>query len=185
MARLFPNIAFTDLYRYNGKHGLQSLLDTAIRKEDFRWILLFRLYQSKHHPFLYRWMLRRSSLKTGIQIGWHTKIGEGLVLVHCGNIAVNNDAIIGKNCTMYHGVTVGMEFRGQRKGNPTIGDNVWIGSNACVVGNITIGDDVLIAPLSFVNFDVPSHSIVIGNPAKIIYRDHATESYITNMVLRP
>ena len=182
MAQLFPDIAFADLYRFNGKKGVRNLLDTAIRKVDFRWILLFRMYQTKRHHFLSRWMLRRCSLKTGIQIGWHTRIGEGLVLVHCGNIAVNNEAVIGKNCTMYHGVTVGMEFRGERKGNPVIGDSVWIGSNACVVGNITIGDDVLIAPLSFVNFDVPSHSIVIGNPAKIIHRELATESYITNPV---
>ena len=179
---MFPDIVYSDLYRYNGKRGLRNLLGTAIRKVDFRWILLFRIYQSRRHPFISRWMLRCCSRKTGIQIGWHTQIGEGLVLVHCGDIAVNNDSVIGKNCTMYHGVTVGMEFRGERKGNPVIGDNVWIGSNACVVGNIKIGDDVLIAPLSFVNFDVPSHSIVIGNPAKIVHRENATESYITNPV---
>ena len=180
MAKLLPDIVFADLYRSNGKRGIWNLLDIIIRKVDFRWIVLFRIYQSKRHPFLSRWLLRRCSMKTGIQIGWHTRIGEGLVLVHCGNIAVNNAAIIGKNCTMYHGVTVGMEFRGERKGNPTIGDNVWIGSNACVVGSIQVGDDVLIAPLSFVNFDVPSHSIVIGNPARIIQRDKATEAYITH-----
>lgn len=75
-----------------------------------------------------------------------------------------------------------MEFRGKRRGNPVIGDNVWIGSNACVVGNITIGDDVLIAPLSFVNFDVPSHSIVVGNPAVVKYKENATEGYITNKI---
>ena len=180
MIKLFPDIVYSDLYRYNGKMGFKNLLGTAIRKVDFRWILLFRIYQSRRHPFFSRWLLRRCSLKTGIQIGWHATIGKGLVLVHCGNIAVNNEAVIGKNCTMYHGVTVGMEFRGSRQGNPVIGDNVWIGSNACIVGNVKIGDDVLIAPLSFVNFDVPSHSIVIGNPAKIIHSENATECYITN-----
>ena len=46
----------------------------------------------------------------------------------------------------------------------------------------TIGSDVLIAPLSFVNFDVPDHSIVVGNPAKIIRRENATEAYIDNRV---
>lgn len=121
-------------------------------------------------------------MRTGIQIGWHARIGEGLRLIHCGDIAVNNEVTIGKNCTMYQGVTIGMEFRGKRRGNPVIGDDVWIGSNACVVGNITIGNDVLIAPLSFVNIDVPSHSIVIGNPAKIILRENATEGYINNRV---
>lgn len=180
MAHLFPDIVYADLYRYNGKKGIRPLLDTAIRKMEFRWILLFRLYQCRRHPFLSRWLLRRYSLKTGIQIGWHTRIGEGLVLVHCGDIAVNNEAVLGRNCTLYQGVTIGMEFRGERKGNPVIGNNVWVGSNACIVGNIVIGDDVLVAPLSFVNFDVPSHSIVIGNPAKIIHREHATKDYITH-----
>lgn len=79
------------------------------------------------------------------------------------------------------GVTIGMEFRGEREGNPRIGNKVCIGSNACVVGNITIGDDVLIAPLSFVNFHVPSHSVVLGDPARIIQKSNATKCYINNV----
>ena len=59
---------------------------------------------------------------------------------------------------------------------------MWIGTNAVIVGNVRIGSDVLIAPLSFVNFDVPDHSIVIGNPAKIISRENAVEGYIENKV---
>ena len=172
-----PKIVYSDLYRSHGLKGTWDLIVTAIRKADSRWILLFRWYQSRQRPFLSRWLLRRCSLKTGIQIGWHTSIGKGLVLVHCGNIAVNNEAVVGENCTLYHGVTIGMEFRGNRRGNPVIGNKVWIGSNACVVGNVTIGDDVLMAPLAFVNFDVPSHSIVIGNPARVISRENATVVY--------
>ena len=52
--------------------------------------------------------------------------------------------------------------------------------NATVVGNVTIGDDVLIAPGAFVNFDVPSHSVVIGNPAQIHHKENATEGYVTH-----
>ena len=175
---MIPEIVYSDLYRYNRKRGFWNLLGTVARKMDFRWLFLYRLYQNKRCHFFTRLLLRRYSFKTGIQIGWHSTIGEGLVLVHCGCVAVNNEVVIGKNCTIYQGVTIGMEFRGKRKGNPVIGDNVWIGSNACVVGNITIGDDVLIAPLTYVNFDVPSHSIVLGNPGKIIHREKATEGYI-------
>ena len=98
------------------------------------------------------------------------------------SIAINPKAKLGKNINIAQGVTIGQENRGKREGVPTIGNEVWIGTNAVIVGNITIGDDVLIAPLSFVNFDVPSHSIVIGNPAKIIHRDNATEGYINNKV---
>lgn len=61
---------------------------------------------------------------------------------------------------------------------PQIGDNVCIGSNAVILGKIAIGSDVLIAPGAFVNFDVPSHSLVIGNPGKIINRINTTEGYM-------
>lgn len=78
-------------------------------------------------------------------------------------------------------MTIGQENRGFRKGCPTIGNRVWIGINSTIVGNITIGDDVLIAPNSFVNFDVPPHSIVLGNPGSIIHKENATEGYINNL----
>lgn len=78
-------------------------------------------------------------------------------------------------------MTIGQENRGRRKGAPTIGNKVWLGVNSTIVGNITIGDDVLIAPNSYVNFDVPPHSIVIGNPGKIIHRENATQDYINNL----
>lgn len=71
-----------------------------------------------------------------------------------------------------------MDMRGKREGVPIIGNRVSVGANAVIVGKITIGDDVLIAPNSFVNFDVPSHSIVLGNPGKIHHRDWATEGHI-------
>lgn len=79
-------------------------------------------------------------------------------------------------------VTIGAENRGERKGAPQIGNEVYIGAGACVVGKIVIGDDVLIAPNAYVNFDVPSHSIVLGNPGRIISKQNATESYIGNKV---
>ncbi len=69
-------------------------------------------------------------------------------------------------------------MRGKRKGVPTIGNRVCINANSVIVGKITIGDDVVIAPNTFVNFDVPSHSIVIGNPATIHHRENATEGFI-------
>ena len=71
---------------------------------------------------------------------------------------------------------------GGRKGVPKIGNNIWIGVNVTIVGNIEIGNNVLIAPNSFVNIDIPDNSIVIGNPCKIIFKENATEDYINNKV---
>lgn len=111
-----------------------------------------------------------------------TNIGPGLYIGHPYGITINPRAVIGKNCNIHRGVLIGQENRGKRKGVPTIGNNVWIGINAVVVGKITIGDDVMIAPNSFVNCDIPSHSIVFGNPCVIKHRENATESYINNAI---
>lgn len=77
-----------------------------------------------------------------------------------------------------HGVTIGRDVRGKRRGVPKIGNRVAIRANSTVVGNITIGDDVVIAPNTFVNFDVPSDSIVIGNPAKVIQKNDAALGHV-------
>ena len=59
-----------------------------------------------------------------------------------------------------------------------LGNKVYVGINATVVGNITIGNDVMIAPNAFVNFDVPDHCVVVGNPATIHKKENATKGYI-------
>lgn len=109
-------------------------------------------------------------------------MGAGLYIGHPYGITVNDEVIIGQNCNIHKCVTIGRENRGKREGTPIIGDDVWIGIGSVVVGKIRIGNDVMIAPNSFVNCDVPDHSIVIGNPCRIIHRDCATEGYIKNRV---
>lgn len=78
------------------------------------------------------------------------------------------------------GVTIGQENRGKRKGTPCIGNNVWIGVNATIVGNVVIGNDVLIAPNTYINCDIPDHSIVFGNPCIVKHADDATKDYINH-----
>lgn len=116
--------------------------------------------------------------KYGFQIGG--KIGPGLYIGHFGTIIVNEAAIIGRNCNISPGVTIGVTRRGSKMGTPVIGNEVWIGTNAIIVGRIFIGNNVLIAPGSYVNFDVPDNSIVIGNPGIIKNSLKATEGYINN-----
>lgn len=157
-----------------------------MRGGDLKWLhFYFRKSQTSNTPILklwYRLMFRWLKNKRGIELHRTTSIGKGLYLGHAWNITINPKAIIGDNCNLHKGVTIGQENRGSRKGTPTIGNEVWIGVNATVVGNVTIGDDVLIAPNSYVNCDVPSHSVVFGNPCIIKHRDNATEGYINNIV---
>lgn len=94
------------------------------------------------------------------QIGWNKKygldiqtnnIGKGLYIGHAHNINVNSAASIGNNCNLSKGVTIGRENRGSRKGAPTIGNCVWIGTNSVVVGEIAVENDILITFNSFVD----------------------------------
>lgn len=133
----------------------------------FWWRLCFRMAKEWNH----------------IDMSYMTEIGGGLYIGHPYCITINHNAKIGKNVNIHKGVTIGGENRGTRAGVPSIGNNVWIGINATIVGKITIGDDVLIAPNSFVNCDIPSHSIVIGNPCVIKHVENATVGYIDNPVL--
>lgn len=88
---------------------------------------------------------------------------------------------MGDNINLHKGCTIG-STSGDNWGSPVIGNCVWIGINATVVGKITAGDDVLISPGAYVNFDVPSHSVVIGNPGEIHHKENATEAYIGNRI---
>lgn len=128
----------------------------------------------------YRWRFKCYKDKKNIEIYGKCNIGPGLYLGHVYCITINADAILGKNCNIHKGVTIGQQNRGARKGTPIIGDNVWIGVNATIVGKIIIGNDVLIAPNSYVNCDIPSHSIVFGNPCIIKHKEGATDGYINN-----
>jgi len=163
-----------DYFRYGGKKQAGRYLVKFHR--------LFRKANTTSNPIIlawYRFRLSKHSSKHHIEIGYNCNIGKGLYLGHSYNITVNPHAILGEWCTLNKGVTIGQENRGLRKGAPTIGNQVWIGANSTVVGKITIGDDVLIAPNTFVNRDIPSHSIVIGNPCIIKPSQNATEGYIT------
>lgn len=126
--------------------------------------------------------LMRLSHQTQINIPAEVKAGPGLFLSHLGRVIVHPDTVMGSNVNLATGITIGQCNRGAKKGVPTIGNQVWIGTNAVIVGKITIGDDVLIAPGAYVNTDVPSHSIVIGNPAVIHPSESATKDYINRTV---
>lgn len=173
-----------DLYRYYGEEG-EPFVKRLLRPAELKYIALFRKANScKIAPLksYYTIKLKLMSYKTHIQIPVRTEIGEGFYIGHSGMVIINPEAKIGKNVNIAAGVTIGYENRGKRKGAPTIEGNCWIGANSVIVGNVKIEKDVLIAPLTFVNFDVPSHSIVIGNPAKIIHKENATKDYIQNSI---
>ncbi len=174
-----------DYYRYYGKFPNLITTIKGWSMPGFCYMYFFRKGSNtrKHSIawFFYRIILRHLSYKFGIQIPLYTKIEKGFYIGHFGNIVISHYAIIGKNCNISQGVTIGMSF-GKRKGAPVIGDFVWMGANCIITGNIKIGNNVLIVPGAFVNFDVPDHSVVLGNPGKIIPKQDPVKDYIGNCV---
>lgn len=155
------------------------------RGYSLRFLRVLRTVQSNSNiivKLICKVLLKHYREKYGLEIPAQAKIGKGLYLGHAFNITINPNAVIGDNCNIHKGVVIGQINRGSKKGAPSIGNKVWIGINAAIVGKITIGDDVLIAPNAYVNVDVPSHSVVFGNPCVIKHRDNATEGYINNIV---
>lgn len=174
-----------DYYRMTGRHwgGVMSWLNLRCNY-SLKYLLFLRKRQSTSGKIarkLYVLKQIRWNKQYGLDIQTD-QIGKGLYLGHAHNINVNPRAVIGDNCNLAKGVTIGQENRGERIGAPKIGNRVWIGTNAVVVGNITVGDDVLIAPNCYVNRDIPAHSVVIGNPCKIINKENATEGYVTCLI---
>lgn len=171
-----------DLYRYVGRKSQNIFVQIryVIFTPGFRYIYFYRktsLAKHKVSRFFYHYCMRCCMLKYGIQIPYQTRIGRGFRILHFGHIVINPAAVIGNNFNICQGALIG-SASGKRKGVPKIGNNVYIGANAIVIGGINIEDNVLIAPGAFVNFDVPSNSIVIGNPGKIIHKDNPTAPYI-------
>jgi serine O-acetyltransferase len=100
----------------------------------------------------------------GIELPRNATIGPGLYIGHFGGITISADAVIGRNCNISQGITIG--FSGN--GVPTIGDNVYIAPGAKVFGKINIGSNVKIGANAVVHRDVPDSANVVLNPGFII-----------------
>jgi serine O-acetyltransferase len=107
-------------------------------------------------------------MTTGISIPASAQIGHSFYIGHFGGIILNAKTIMGSNCNISQGVTIGVSGVDEKRGVPIIGNNVYIGANSVVAGKITIGDNVLIGACSLVTSDAPENSVMLGVPAKIV-----------------
>lgn len=180
-----PTLLEQDYFRKTGKYKKVYLWNVFF-DPGLKFLYWFRKAQNSSDKsplgIFYRIILRRYQIKYGFQISAKTQIDGGLYLGHWGTVVVNPKVKIGKNCNLAHGVTIGQTNRGENTGVPQIGNNVWIGTNAVIVGGITIGNNVLIAPNSYVNQNIEDDSIVFGNPISIKKSENATDGYLNNKV---
>ncbi len=130
--------------------------------------IIFILYLMFYCYFV-EWVL-------GIELPRKLKVGKGLTLFHGQALVINQGVIIGENCILRNSTTIG--HKKQADGSfgrcPRIGNNVDIGANVVIIGDIEIGDNVIIGAGAVVTKSIPSNCVVVGNPARILERKGAT-----------
>lgn len=166
-------------YDFTQKKGLKKAISIA-RSHILRAIWYERRMEMAKSRALKRfcaWRSRKLFGKNHCEISLKN-IEGGILLNHPYDIIINSHSRIGKDFTIFKGAVIGSIRSGKKKGTPKIGDRVTVCTNAFVCGNITIGDDVLIAANAYVNFDVPSNSVVIGNPGVIHHKENPSADYL-------
>ncbi len=183
--REYKYLVLSDLYRVTGDTGLGTLIRLIFQGEAFKfnfWLRTSAYTRGRRalkytvYPFV-KLSFTHQKYKLSISIPPETRIGPGFYIGHFGGIVVNRRTVIGKNCNISHGVTLGQANRGKTKGTPTLGDNVYIGPGAKIVGGIRIGNNVAIGANCVVTKDIPDDSVVVGIPGRVISQD-GSEGYI-------
>ena len=106
---------------------------------------------------------------TGIELPCEVTMGRRCRIDHSGGIVVSGWTVMGDDCVIRHGVTIGVKMDGDKK-VPVIGNRVDIGAGAVVLGDISIGDDVIIGANAVVLHDIPAGMVAVGVPARILKR---------------
>ncbi len=120
-------------------------------------------------PFsvLYRIVFRYIRNHYGVEVPYSATIGRRVIIEHQGNIVIHGDAVIGDDCIIRQGVTIGNRHLDKPHDAPRFGNNVNIGVGAVILGGITIGDNVAIGANAVVLQDIPENSLAVGIPAAI------------------
>lgn len=113
-------------------------------------------------------------ITTGIKIWVGAEIGPGFYIGHFGNVLIGPTKI-GKFCNVSQEVSIGFAGRGENFGLPVVGDRVFIGAGAKILGKISIGNDVAIGANAVVTKDVPENAVVVGVPGRIISYDSSKD----------
>ena len=136
-------------------------------------LILYRLAHALHrsgHYFAARLVSQSGRFLTGIEIHPGARIGQGLFIDHGSGVVIGETAIIGDNCTIYQGVTLGGTGKETGKRHPTLGNGVLVGAGAKLLGNFTVGDGAKIAAGAVVLGDVPADTTAVGIPARVVRR---------------
>ncbi len=177
----------SDITRVAGRTSLPHILLSALLRRCHRPLFTLRMAQAVARNPAWRWSLplwvvlhRAARHWAGMDLPWSVQFGPGARIDHGWGLVVNAGAVIGSNVTLFHGVTLGradhIAADGSRStGYPVIEDEVWIGPHVVIVGGVRVGRGSRIAAGALITRDVPAHSLVMGNPARIVHSDIAPD----------
>ena len=138
-------------------------------------------FYNKKMYFIARYISQRARKITGIEIHPAAVIGNGVFIDHGMGVVIGETTIIGDNCTIYQGVTLGGTGKDKGKRHPTIGNNVVIGSGAKVLGPFRVGDNSKIAANAVVLSEVPDNCTVVGVPGRIVKKNNIKVNVVADL----
>lgn len=150
-----------------------GVIEVLLTYAGFHAIVAHRINHVLHRwhiPFFPRWFSQIMRFLTGIEIHPGAKVAPGFFIDHGMGVVIGETTEIGRNVTLYQGVTLGGTGKERGKRHPTLGDNVVVGAGAKVLGNISIGNNVRIGAGSVVVKSVPDDCTVVGVPAEVVRR---------------
>lgn len=177
-----------DLCRYGSGVSFTSFSKHYLATPGFKYTFWMRLSAYLKHQhwlwrpgyYLCRWILHCYGLRYGISIPYNTKIGPGLYIGHYGGIVINDKVVVGRNCNINHGITIGEKYGRKNSGIPVIGDQVYLGPGCVVIGGISLGNNVAVGANAVVVESIPDFGVAIGIPARMISTNGST-NYIINI----
>lgn len=149
---------FEILLTYSGLHAIHSY-----RRAN--WFYRHKMFT------IARIISQFARFRTGIEIHPGATIGKGLFIDHGMGVVIGETTIIGDNCLIYQGVTLGGTGKDKGKRHPTLGNNVLVGAGARVLGPFKVGDNAKIAANAVVLSEVPPNCTAVGVPARVVKRD--------------
>ena len=168
---MFENIRYDIKSIKERDPAARSSLEVFFLYSGFHAVLYYRVanfFYRHNMKFIARWVSQSGRFFTGVEIHPGATIGKGLMIDHGMGVVIGETAIVGDNCTIYQGVTLGGTGKDTGKRHPTIGNNVMIGSGAKVLGPFTVGDNAKIAAGAVVLDTVPEGATAVGVPARMI-----------------
>lgn len=151
----------------------RSSLEIMLLYNGYKAVRMYRKanWCYRHHlKFIARCISQKCVRLTGIEIHPGATIGRRLFIDHGTGVVIGETTIIGDDCTIYQGATLGGTGKDKGKRHPTLGNHVMVGAGAKVLGPITIEDNVRIAAGAVVLQNIPSDSTAVGVPARVVRR---------------